>query len=761
MGSNFSSPPLAQSTESRSRDLIASLPVFFVAVPLCLGIAQASGAPPFAGLVSGIIGGIVVGLLSGSHISVTGPAAGLSAIVLAQIQGLGSFEAFLTAVLLAGVIQLGFGFARAGGLANYFPSSVIRGLLAAIGIIIILKQIPHLIGYDVEPEGSEAFIEPDGQNTFSVIKTAISQVLPGAALVGLSSLALCFVWDRLPLKKTMPSALTAVLFGTVFSLILSKSGSSWAILESHLVSVPVVGSGGVQWGDLITLPDFSRAFEPAVLVAAVTLAVVASLETLLNLEATEKLDPQRRNASPNRELFAQGVGNTLSGLVGGLPMTSVIVRSSVNASSGAQTRLSTITHGVLLLSTVLLIPTFLNTIPKAALAAVLIATGWKLASPDAFRSLWRQGKSQFIPFVVTIVAIVGLDLLKGVLIGLAFSLLMVLLGNMKHGFRVLKEAHVHGIVHRIELVGQATFLNRASFLSTLASFKRGEQVIIDARLVEYLDSDMVAIIREFTDDTAPRKGVLVSLLGFKNRYDLKDRTQYVDVSTREVQSAATPLQVLQTLKEGNERFVSGRQLNRDLMKQVDQTAAGQHPLAVVLGCIDSRAPVEIIFDAGIGDLFIARLAGNVASPKALGSIEFACKVAGAKLILVLGHTRCGAVKAACDFVAKGLDPVEATGLTNLPAITDPISEAVRMETTFKEHRDASNEAFVDRVASINVRNAMRWIQDNSPTVSKLIATGEVALVGGMYDIKTGRVEFLDEAAAIGLAPRLTSATLPT
>jgi carbonic anhydrase len=233
------------------------------------------------------------------------------------------------------------------------------------------------------------------------------------------------------------------------------------------------------------------------------------------------------------------------------------------------------------------------------------------------------------------------------------------------------------------------------------------------------------------------------------------------VSTREVQSAATPLQVLQTLKEGNERFVTGRQLNRDLMKQVDQTADGQHPLAVVLGCIDSRAPVEIIFDAGIGDLFIARLAGNVASPKALGSIEFACKVAGAKLILVLGHTRCGAVKAACDFVAKGLDPVEATGLTNLPAITDPISEAVRMETTFKEHRDASNEAFVDRVASINVRNAMRWIQDNSPTVSKLIATGEVVLVGGMYDIKTGRVEFLDEAAAIGLAPRLTSVQLPT
>lgn len=748
-------------TSSRSRDLIASLPVFFVALPLCLGIAQASGAPPFAGLIAGIVGGIVVGLLSGSHISVTGPAAGLTAIVLAQIQTLGSFEAFLMAVALAGVIQLGFGFARAGGLANYFPTSVIKGLLAAIGIIIILKQVPHLIGYDIEPEGSEAFIEPDGQNTFTALLSSFSNLLPGAALVGLSSLVLAVVWDRTPLKKTMPSALIAVLFGTIVSLILLKTESSWAIVDSHLVSVPVVGKDGVQWQNLITLPDFSRAFEPAVLAAAGTLAVVASLETLLNLEATEKLDPQRRSAPPNRELLAQGVGNTLSGLLGGLPMTSVIVRSSVNANAGAQTRLSAITHGVLLLGTVLLIPTVLNTIPKAALAAVLVATGWKLASPQTFRSMWSQGKGQFIPFMVTIIAIVGTDLLKGVLIGLAVSLFVVLVGNMKHGFRVLKEAHVHGIVHRIELIGQATFLNRAALVNTLGSFRRGDQVIIDARLVDFLDSDMVAIIREFADETAPRKGIIVSMLGFKNRYDLKDQVQYVDVSTREVQSAATPLQVLQTLKEGNERFVSGRRLNRDLMRQVDQTAAGQHPLAVVLGCIDSRAPVELIFDAGIGDMFIARLAGNVASQKALGSIEFACKVAGARLILVLGHTRCGAVKAACDFVAKSLDPVEATGLTNLPSITDPISEAVRMETTIQDRRDASNEAFVDRVAAINVRNAMRWIQDHSPTISKMLATGEVALVGGMYDIKTGRVEFLDEAAAINLAAPLTAVNHPT
>ncbi len=754
-------PSLSNDGTSRSRDLIASLPVFLVALPLCLGIAQASGAPPFAGLVAGIIGGIVVGLLSGSHISVSGPAAGLTAIVLAQIQSLGSFEAFLMATAIAGVIQVLLGAARAGGLANYFPSSVIKGLLAAIGIIIILKQIPHLIGYDIEPEGAEAFVEPDGQNTFTALASAFSNLLPGAALVGISSLMLAVVWDRTPFKKTVPSALIAVLFGTVTSLALAKSGSSWAIVDSHLVNVPVAGKDGVPWGDLITLPDFSRAFEPAVLVAAVTLAVVASLETLLNLEATEKLDPQRRSAPPNRELVAQGVGNTLSGLVGGLPMTSVIVRSSVNANAGAQTRLSAVTHGLLLLGTVLLIPTLLNTIPKAALAAVLVATGWKLASPQTIRGVWRQGTTQFIPFVITVAAIVGTDLLKGVLIGLSVSLFLVLIGNMKHGYRVLKEAHVHGIVHRIELVGQATFLNRAALLNTLASFKRGEQVIIDARLVDYLDSDMVAIIREFTEETAPRKGIIVSMLGFKNRYDLKDQVQYVDVSTREVQSSVTPLQVLQSLKEGNERFVSGQRLNRDLMRQVDQTAAGQHPLAVVLGCIDSRAPVELIFDAGIGDMFIARLAGNVASPKAVGSIEFACKVAGARLILVLGHTRCGAVKAACDFVAKGLDPVEATGLTNLPSITDPISEAVHMETTVKDRRDASNEAFVDRVAAINVRNAMRWIHDNSPTISQMLVTGEVMLVGGMYDIKTGRVEFLDEAAAINLSPSATAIVRPS
>tara|TARA_R110002094_G_scaffold90234_1_gene92877 strand:- start:499 stop:2787 length:2289 start_codon:yes stop_codon:yes gene_type:complete len=729
------------------RDLIAGIVVFLVALPLCLGIALASGAPLQAGLVSGIIGGLIIGSLSGSHISVSGPAAGLAAIVVTQIQDLGSFEVFLSAVLLSGVLQLAFGALKFGGLADYFPNSVIRGLLAAIGVLLILKQIPHLFGHDADYEGDLSFMQGDGDNTFTALVTTMEKLLPGAALVGLLSLLLLLVWHRTRLKKLLfPSALAAVLLGTLVNEILKLLGSDWAIAASHVVSLPVVGADGMGFTDLLHFPDFSQVLEPAVLLAAATLAVVGSLETLLNVEAIDKLDPLRRSTPTDRELLAQGVGNIVAGAVGGLPMTSVIGRSSVNAGAGSRTRLSTIFHGLLLLVSIGLLANIINRIPLSALAAVLVVTGFRLASPKLFRRMWHEGANQFLPFIATVIAIVTTDLLTGVLIGLGVGLLFVLLRNMEGGFQVVREDHVAGVVHRIELANHASFINRAYLAKEFNRFADGNQVVLDARRTDYVDPDVLSLIREFVDETAPARGVKVSTIGFKDSYSLDNIIQYVDFTSREVQASMTPQRVLAILKEGNERFRSDQRLNRDLVRQVGKTSDGQHPMAVVLSCIDSRAPAEILFDLGIGDIFSVRIAGHVARQKVLGSMEFACKVAGSKLILVLGHTRCGAVKATCDFVAKGVDPVAKTGMTNLGSITSVISESVNKETETKTNRDGSNDEFVGRVGTLHVDNTIRWIRSHSPTLAKMLDDGVIGIVGGMYDVKSGRVEFFTQGA---------------
>ncbi len=500
-------PVVLSSRQSIGRDLVAGLVVFLVAVPLCLGIAHASGVPIIAGILSGIIGGILVGLLSGSHVSVAGPAAGLTAIVLSQLKILGSFEAFLLAVALGGIMQLGLGLVRAGVLANYFPSNVIKGLLAAIGVILILKQAPHLVGHDADDEGEMSFAQPDGQNTFTEIIDSLGDFLPGAALIGLLCAALLIGWDRSRLKKGLfPAPLAAVMLGVAISETLRLTGSAWAIAESHLVSVPVLGQNGQGWDTIFRLPDFSQVANPKVYVAAATLAIVASLETLLNLEATDKLDPQRRVSPPNRELIAQGIGNVAAGLVGGLPMTSVIVRSSVNANAGGRTRLATITHGLLLVVCVFLLPTLLNRIPLSALAAILVVTGFKLANPTLFRQMWKDGWTQFVPFVITVIAIVLTDLLIGVMIGLAVSLLFLLNSSLRRGMTIIRETHASGIVHRIELPNQVSFLNRAALMRALETFKRGDQVVLDARACDYLDQDILGLIRSFRDEAGPARG---------------------------------------------------------------------------------------------------------------------------------------------------------------------------------------------------------------------------------------------------------------
>lgn len=728
------------------RDLTSGLVVFLVALPLCLGIALASGAPLLSGVLAGIAGGLVVGVLSGSHTSVAGPAAGLTAVVLAQIASLGSFQAFLFAIVIAGVIQIGLGLARAGFVAAFFPSSVIKGLLAAIGVILILKQIPHVLGHDADPEGDMAFNQPDHENTFSEIAALLGDFQPAAAVIGLASIAFLVVWDRVKVLKSsvVPAPLVVVVLGVVASYGLARLGGRWVIEPSHLVQVPVA-EGFRGFLRLLQWPDFSQWRNPAVYLAGGTVAAVASLETLLNLEAVDKIDPRQRTSPPNRELFAQGVGNVVSGLIGGLPVTSVIVRSSVNINSGSRTKLSAIFHGLLLLVCVTTLPTWLNRIPLSCLAAILLVTGLKLASPALVKRMWGEGWAQFLPFAATVIAIVTTDLLKGVGIGLAVALMFILRSNMRRPLRMTVEKQLGGDVVHIELANQVSFLNRAALDDVLNQVPSGGHVLLDATATDYIDPDVLSLIRDFQSERGPARGIDVSLLGFRSRYQLSDQLRYVDYPTRELQRSFTPEQVLQILKEGHERFRSGRRLTRDLSRQVSATAAGQHPLAVVLGCIDSRTPAELIFDVGMGDIFVARVAGNVPSLEVLGSLEYACAVAEAKLILVMGHTRCGAVTAAVDLADSRDGVAAATGCDHLGYVVSQIRRAV--QTAGRRGGQLAGEektAFVDSVARLNVANTVDTLRQESRTLDGLVRDGRVMIVGAMYDVATGEIEFLDE-----------------
>ena len=506
-------------------DILSGLVVFLVALPLCLGIALASGAPLFAGIIAGIIGGIVVGFLSNSHISVSGPAAGLTAIVLVAISTLGSFEAFLLAVILAGVMQLLLGFAKAGTISNYFPSNVIEGMLAAIGIIIILKQLPHAIGYDKDNEGDFFFIEKGtGHNTFSALFDAVNYSHLGAILVTLISLAILIAWTKVAfLKKltVLPGALVAVVISVILNEIFKATGSSLAISQEHLVSLPIPASFADFLGQF-SRPDFSAITNVNVWVVAGTIAAVASIETLLCIEAADKMDPLKRFTNTNTELKAQGVGNLISGLIGGMPMTSVIVRTSANANAGAKTKISAIAHGVFLLVSVIAIPTVLNKIPLACLAAILLMTGWKLANPSVFKHMWESGKFQFTPFIFTVVAVVFTDLLKGVAIGLGVSIFFILRANMRLAYFFKKELHHTGETIYIDLAQEVSFLNKAAIKQTLAHLPENSNVVINAADTLYIDHDVLELIRDFVETGSKDKDITVNLVGFKEAYKLEN-----------------------------------------------------------------------------------------------------------------------------------------------------------------------------------------------------------------------------------------------
>jgi MFS superfamily sulfate permease-like transporter len=518
-------------------DLVAGLIVFLIALPLCLGIAQASNAPLFSGIVAGIVGGIVIGFFSKSSLSVSGPAAGLVAIVIGAIATLSpvmadgkpdmiaGFKLFLCAVIIAGVFQLILGFIRAGSIANYFPTSVIEGMLAGIGLTIIMKQLPDAFGY-IKPESSAAGME-DGESgfSFSAIGRITDHMETGAIIIALVGIAILVLWSTKALKRLsiIPAGLLVVVIGTLINLLFQAVNPSLYVDGSHLVSLPVPESVS-DFGAQFMLPDFSGFTNPAVWQIGAVVAIVASIETLLCIEATDKLDPMKRYTPGDSELKAQGIGNIVSGFIGGLPITSVIVRSSANINAGAKSKLSAITHGVLLLVCVASIPFILNLIPKASLAAILIFTGYRLCRPAVFKHMWHAGLSQFIPFVVTAIAVAtpALGLLKGVGIGMVISIFYILRNNLRIPFYYKRAVYESNEVISLDLAQEVSFLNKASIKKTLDSLPEGSTVVLNASNTEYIDYDVLELIKEFQRTKAPDKNIKMSLKGFKNSYQLPE-----------------------------------------------------------------------------------------------------------------------------------------------------------------------------------------------------------------------------------------------
>ena len=712
-------------------DIPAAIAVFLVSIPLSLGIALASGTPLFSGLIAGIISGIVVAPLSGSALGISGPTAGLAVIVLSAIEKLG-FNGLLLALVIAGIIQIIMGYSRAGVIAYYFPSSVINGMLSGMGIVLVLKQIPHALGYDRDYEGDTAFFQIDNYSSLSELIHMFSYSTPAAIIIALISLMILMVWEQPFMKKykffqLFQGVLIAIVAGVLINEGLQNTYPQFALTDNHLVMLPVLQNKD----DLISqlhFPDFSLLGNPVIYLTALTLALVASLKTLLSLEAVDKMDEYRRVSSADRELLVQGLGNICCGLLGGLPLAQVIVRSSINIQSGAKTKMSGIICGFLLLFAVLCIPNWLNKIPLASLASVLLVVGYRLARPQVFKTMYQAGMYHFIPFCITIFGIVFTDLLIGLGIGLTTALFSILLENYKTAF-YFNESHI-GNKSILRLSEHVSFLNKANIKKILEDFPDYSEVIIDATRSKYIDYDVFEIIENFKIE-AQRKHIKLTIENMRGFGVLKP-IENARAPSYDTQQSLTPSEVLVILKEGNERFVNNLKSNRNLLEQINDTRQGQFPIAIILSCMDSRTSVELIFDQGLGDVFSVRIAGNVINDDILGSMEYACQLAGSKLIVVLGHSHCGAIKGACA-------NVELAHLSGLLRKIKPAVAAVSQEYAIVS--TAENEQFVQHVADKNVQLTVEQISAKSKVLATLVKSGDCAIVGAMYNIETGKVTF--------------------
>ncbi|NOQ65360.1 MAG: carbonic anhydrase [Methyloprofundus sp.] len=717
--------------ESWRYDLPASLVIFLLAIPLCLGIALASGAPLFAGLIAGVVGGIVVTSLSGSALGVTGPSAGLAVIVYAAIQDLG-FETVLLAVVLAGILQFILGNIGAGVIGYYFPSAVITGMLSGIGIIIFLKQIPHALGYDSDYEGNMSFAFADIYPFFTDTGGVFDSIAPGAVIISLVCLGFLFVWEttwikQFAFRQWIRGTVVAVTLGVILNQLFILFYPEWALGSEHLVVLPVIHSFA-DLNHLFSFPDFSQIDNPKLYPVVITIAVVASLESLLCVEATDKLDPYKRITSNNRELRAQGIGNICSGLIGGLPMTQLIIRSSASIQAGGRTRMAAFVQGILLLIAVLLLPNLANKIPLASLAAILFIIAYRLAKPVLFKQMYQVGWSHFIPFMATILGLVFLDMLIGIGVGMAFALFFILLENFNMGMHVREQPHINKTI--ITLPENVSFLHKSNILHLLSNLPNKANIVIDATYARFVDYDVHEVIENFKVD-AVYKEINLVIQNWRG-FGLLPHVKRALPITQEEQQAITPDEVLELLKIGNMRFVNSLRDKRNLLEQADESASGQFPTAIILSCIDSRTAAELIFDQGFGDVFSVRVAGNVVNKDILGSMEFACKLAGSKLIVVLGHTHCGAIKGAC----AGAELGHLTGLLN--KIQPAVKSVKQGELAKNSHAE---DSLFDKVAGRNVELMVEKIKRDSELLRELEASGEIGIVSAVHNIETGRVEF--------------------
>jgi carbonic anhydrase len=630
-------------------DFPASIAVFFVAVPLCLGIAHASGAPLLSGLISGAIGGLIVGTLSKSSLSVSGPAAGLTAIAISGIQEIGSYEAFLLAIVLAGIFQIIFGLVKAGSISKYFPNCVIHGMLAAIGLILIFKQLPHLFGYDIEAMGVEEFqltnqdimdtaFTPE-TNTFTTMMHSISHVTPIISIIGILSLIIIFAWEYYLSSrfKSLPSSVIVVIFSTLFALIYNYFYPN-LLSANHFVNIPQIDGLG-SFLEQTSSPDWSFINNMQIYTLALTIALVASLETLLSIEAIDKLDPHKHITPTSRELIAQGIGNSISGLLGGLPITSVIVRSSVNLSAGAKTKLSTILHGILLLIGIFFLSTYLNYMPLTGLAAVLIFTGYKLAAPYKFIGQYQQGWDQFIPSVITTISILLTDLLVGVAIGLAVSFLFIVIKNYNAPAFVVAD---YGIKKRITLGESINFLHKYKIMSLLNSIPENSSLEIDASKTLFIDHDIEELIRDFRH-TATEKNIELVYGGM-------------------IRTNQNRRKVMEANKEAYDRLIrNNKEWVQEKLKldpnYFENLSKGQAPQYLFIGCSDSRVPAEDITKCSPGEMFVHRNVANMvvnADMNIMSVLQYSVEVLNVKHIILCGHYGCGGVKAAMDDKDLGL-----------------------------------------------------------------------------------------------------------
>ncbi len=711
-----------------AKDIPASIVVFLVALPLCLGIALACGAPLIAGLISGIIGGIVIGSISQSEVSVSGPAASLSAVVLVAIQELGSFEVFLLALMIGGLIQLLLGILKAGIIADYMPTSIIKGLLAAIGLILIFSQISYALGIEQDSrliDYSRNFIHNPPE-----ISAIFQSLSSGAILLTLVSLLILIFWEKTFFRKIklLPPFLMVVIIGAMLNMFFKYFIPSFYLEGSHLVNIPDING----FSSLLTFPDFSAIDDIQVWTYAFTIALIASIASLLAIEAADNLDPHKRRSPPNRELVAQGIGNTLAGCIGGIPITSVIVRSSVNIAAGAETKLSTIIHGILLLASVLVLSSIINLIPLASLAAILLVVGYKLASVSLFRDMYKKGWDQFIPFIVTTISILLTDVLLGVLIGTASSLFFLLRGNFYNPFYLESIKSNRRKEIQLELSNEVSFLNKPAIKKILWGLSKNSKITIDATFSTYVEHDIIEILNDFQNTFARENGIEVTVIGLRERYSPNSQIKMVRSHAKIKKDLTTPQKVLDHLKEGNQNYVEGNLVSKRLRNKELMEFIKEAPLAVVITCVDMREPLNMLLNTGIGDLISLRALGNIISDPLIYSIEVACRTQGAKLIILMGNSKNSFIQEALEWHLKGKD-------SYLRPLLNPALASAGFSPEKLNNEDVP--VLVDEIALWNLTESKSRIIQQNPYIREQVRKGNLGLCSAFFNRKTGNIEF--------------------